>query len=158
MDYEMDHEADNERQRPGGKRELFGEVIVRGARRRLYMSQHVISTSVLHRVLYSTLCPLFNSSCSVSASATSPTTNTLMPTEPDYPHPHPLTLTSPPPPLVHPPKLPQCPVSQHQGFVDSFASQGSTPAPVASSINLPLLTPTPSASTSASSSLALPST
>ena len=30
MDYEMDREADDERRRPRGERELFGEVIVRG--------------------------------------------------------------------------------------------------------------------------------
>ena len=48
MDYEMDREGDNERQRPGGQRELFG-VIARGdgggfdVRYTLYKSQHVIS-------------------------------------------------------------------------------------------------------------------
>ena len=91
---------------------------------------------------------------------TSPNTNTtLIPTGPNYPHPHQLklTLTSPPPPpLVHTPKLRRRPVSQHQSFVDSFASQGFTPTPVASSIIPRLLTPMPSASTSTSSSLALP--
>ena len=61
----------------------------------------------------------------------------------------------PPPPSAHPPKLPQRPVSQPRSSVGGFASQGSTPSPVASGMNSPVLARTPSAS---SSSVSLTST
>src|SRR5579863_4296535 len=51
-------------------------------------------------------------------------------------------------PSAHPPQLPQHPVSQPRSSVGSFISQGSTPSPVASGVNSPVLTRTLSASSS----------